>query len=75
MVKVDAFAFTIGVVVGYFFIDFLKSAMRLLTSLPPLVIFLIGLGILYYFRGSHIRLSGDFIMGLGIGLGIRGQFV
>lgn len=73
--KVDMGAFAIGAIIGYFFIDFLKSATRLLTSLPPLLIFGSGLVILYYFKGSPIRLPGDLLMGLGIGLAIRGQTI
>jgi hypothetical protein len=72
-IEVDGVAFGLGAIVGYFFIDVLKSALSLLTSLPPLLIFIGGVGLLWYFKGSKIRLSGDLLMGLGFGLGIRGQ--
>ncbi len=72
--KVDVYLWGIGAIMGYFFVDFLRSTVRLLTSLPPLLIFLIGLGAFLYL-GKHppIRVPADLLMGLGVGLALRGE--
>lgn len=69
----DLGLFLVGVIAGYFFIDFYKSA-RFMLELPPiLVLFLIAGGIYWFGKLSPTRLPADVIAGFGIGLGIRNQ--
>ena len=68
----DPIAFGMGFLVGFSFVDWWRSIVSVLLSLPLALLLLIaGLAALYFVRGLQIRIVPEFSSGFSLGVLIR----